>query len=68
MLLPLAAAGSIAAALGIVAAYALWLIRGRPSSGDTRSRPEAVLIIVPMFDEAPLIERKLANLAALTIP
>jgi cellulose synthase/poly-beta-1,6-N-acetylglucosamine synthase-like glycosyltransferase len=68
MLLALVAAGSLAAALGIVAAYALWLMRGRPSSGVARSRPEDVLIVVPMFDEAPLIERKLANLAALTIP
>jgi cellulose synthase/poly-beta-1,6-N-acetylglucosamine synthase-like glycosyltransferase len=68
MLFPLAAAGSLAAALGIVAAYALWLMRGTPSPGDARSRPEDVLIVVPMFDEAPLIERKLANLAALTIP
>ncbi|MBV9070338.1 MAG: glycosyltransferase [Acidobacteria bacterium] len=68
MLFALAAAGSLAAALGIVAAYAFWLMRGQPSSGDARSRPEDVLIIVPMFDEAPLIERKLANLASLTIP
>ena len=68
MLLPLAAAGSLAAALGIVAAYAWWLMRGRPSHGDAGSRPDDVLIVVPMFDEAPLIERKLDNLAALTIP
>ncbi|HEV7572747.1 MAG TPA: glycosyltransferase [Thermoanaerobaculia bacterium] len=68
MLLPLAAAGSLAAALGIVAAYALWLMRAKPLRGSAGTRPEDVLIVVPMFDEAPLIERKLANLAALTIP
>jgi cellulose synthase/poly-beta-1,6-N-acetylglucosamine synthase-like glycosyltransferase len=68
MLLPIAAAGSLAAALGIVIAYAWWLMRGRPPAGAAGSRPEDVLIIVPMFDEAPLIERKLENLAALTIP
>jgi cellulose synthase/poly-beta-1,6-N-acetylglucosamine synthase-like glycosyltransferase len=68
MLLALAAAGSLAAALGIVAAYALWLMRGQPSRGASGPRPEDVLVIVPMFDEAPLIERKLENLAALTIP
>ncbi|MEA2337271.1 MAG: hypothetical protein QOE82_1278 [Thermoanaerobaculia bacterium] len=43
-------------------------MRGRPSPGVARPRPKDVLIVVPMFDEAPLIERKLANLAALTIP
>jgi cellulose synthase/poly-beta-1,6-N-acetylglucosamine synthase-like glycosyltransferase len=68
MLLPLAAAGSLAAALGIVIAYACWLMRGRRSPGIASSRPSDVLIVVPMFDEARLIERKLANLAALTIP
>src|SRR4051795_8797173 len=68
MLLALAAAGSLAAALGIVAAYAWWLMRGRPSHGVARSRPNDVLIVVPMFDEAPLIARKLENLAALAIP
>jgi len=68
MLLALAAAGSLAAALGIVIAYAWWLMRGRPSQGVAGSRPEDVLIVVPMFDEAPLIKRKLENLAALTIP
>src|SRR3954452_4569148 len=67
MLLALAAAGSLAAALGIVAAYAWWLMRGRPSRGVARSRPNDILIVVPMFDEAPLIARKLENLAALTI-
>jgi cellulose synthase/poly-beta-1,6-N-acetylglucosamine synthase-like glycosyltransferase len=68
MLLPLAAAGSLAAALGIVIAYTWWLMRGRPSRGCAGSRPKDVLIVVPMFDEAPLIHRKLENLAALTIP
>jgi len=68
MLLPLAATGSLVAAVGIVIAYAWWLMRGRPSQGLAGSRPEDVLIVVPVFDEAPLIERKLANLAALTIP
>ena len=68
MLLPLAAAGSLAAALGIVIAYAWWLMRGRPSPAIAGVRAEDVLIIVPMFDEAPLIARKLENLAALTIP
>jgi cellulose synthase/poly-beta-1,6-N-acetylglucosamine synthase-like glycosyltransferase len=68
MLLLLAAAGSLAAALGIVAAYALWLIHGKPSPGAARSRPKDILIVVPMFDEVPLIERKVANLAALMIP
>jgi cellulose synthase/poly-beta-1,6-N-acetylglucosamine synthase-like glycosyltransferase len=68
MLLPLAAAGSLAAALGIVIAYAWWLMGGRPASGEACERPDDVLIIVPVFDEAPLIRRKLENLAALTIP
>src|SRR3954447_16822182 len=68
MLLALAAAGSLAAALGIVATYAWWLMRGRPSTSLAGSRPNDVLIVVPMFDEAPLIARKLENLAALTIP
>jgi cellulose synthase/poly-beta-1,6-N-acetylglucosamine synthase-like glycosyltransferase len=68
MLFVLAAVGSLAAALGIVAAYAMWLVRGKPSPHDAGSRPKDVLIVVPVFDEAPLIERKLANLAALTIP
>jgi cellulose synthase/poly-beta-1,6-N-acetylglucosamine synthase-like glycosyltransferase len=68
MLLALAAAGALAAAVGIVIAYAWWLMRGRPSRGIAGSRPTDVLIVVPMFDEAPLIARKLENLAALTIP
>ena len=68
MLLTLAATGSLTAAVGVVIAYAWWLMRGRPSKGVAGSRPEDVLIVVPVFDEAPLIERKLANLAALTIP
>jgi len=68
MLLPLAAAGSLAAALGIVAAYVLWLMRRQSSNASSAPRPEDVLIVVPMFDEAPLIARKLDNLAALTVP
>src|SRR3954463_985174 len=68
MLIALAAAGSLAAALGIVIAYACWLMRGRASRGIAGSRPNDVLVLVPMFDEAPLIARKLENLAALTIP
>jgi cellulose synthase/poly-beta-1,6-N-acetylglucosamine synthase-like glycosyltransferase len=43
-------------------------MRGQPSGATAGSRPKDVLIVVPMFDEAPLIERKLANLAGLTIP
>lgn len=59
----------LGASLSIVCAYAVWLITARrtcPAPGTPAQPP--VLIVVPVFDEAPLIERKLANLAALDYP
>lgn len=69
-----AAIGLLAASVAIVAAYAVWLMTS-PSRVinrviGSRTPPEQppVLIVVAVFDEAPLIDRKLANLAALTYP
>lgn len=62
-------AALLALAASIVGAYAAWLLtaprRVAPPSGTTL--PE-LLIVVPVYDEAPLILRKLENLAALDYP
>lgn len=65
-----AAIGLLAASVAIVAAYAAWLMTSPRHVIDSRppAEPSPVLIVVAVYDEAPLIERKLANLAALTYP
>jgi cellulose synthase/poly-beta-1,6-N-acetylglucosamine synthase-like glycosyltransferase len=64
LLLALALLG---ASIAIVVAYALWLVAARPRVIATVEREAtSVLVIVAVFNEAQLIERKLANLAALT--
>lgn len=65
----LLAMGAVLVLAGLLAgcAYGLWLLAAPPQSIQARrprSRPP-VLIVVPVFDEAPLIARKLRNLAAL---
>src|ERR1041385_1904546 len=53
----------------LVIGYIAWLLRGRPDfspAGRAEARPTTV--VVPVFDEAPLIARKLANLRAPTYP
>ena len=64
------AIGLLTASVAIVAAYAVWLMTSRPRIIEVRTPAEQppVLIVVAVYDEAPLIERKLANLAALTWP
>lgn len=67
MLFPAIALGCYAAAIGVVAAYVAWLTWGRiPAAHAVQHpaniQPAGVLIVVPTFNEAPLIERKLANL------
>jgi cellulose synthase/poly-beta-1,6-N-acetylglucosamine synthase-like glycosyltransferase len=59
----------IAVSLGIAAGYALWLARpaSRAESPQSPQSPP-VLVIVPVYDERSLIERKLMNLDALTYP
>jgi hypothetical protein len=54
----------------IVAAYFCWLaLRRRPAQTTAAaSGLPPVTIIVPVHDEAPVIERKLANLSALRYP
>lgn len=55
----------------IVGVYAAWLfasVAASPAPHAEPSRLPFVLIVVPVFDEALLIEEKLANLAALTYP
>ncbi len=65
----------VALAASIVVAYAAWLATARrrtwrtgdPACPDRQDcLSSTVLIVVPTFDEAALIERKLENLAALT--
>ncbi|HEX2120333.1 MAG TPA: glycosyltransferase, partial [Thermoanaerobaculia bacterium] len=56
----------VALAASIVAAYAAWLATAPRRSGAAGFHPADVLIVVPTYDEAALIERKLENLAALT--
>jgi hypothetical protein len=64
------AIGLLAASVAIVAAYAAWLMtsRHRVVERVTPAERSPVLIVVAVYDEAPLIERKLANLVALTWP
>ena len=65
------AAALYGVAFGIVGTYLTWLWRTRdvcappPQSGTPYPH---VLIVVPLFNEAPLVIRKLANLAALAYP
>jgi cellulose synthase/poly-beta-1,6-N-acetylglucosamine synthase-like glycosyltransferase len=67
MLFPAIALGSFAAAIAIVASYVVWLVSwGRLPGGRAAGfQPAKVLIVVPTYNEAPLIERKLANLSPL---
>jgi cellulose synthase/poly-beta-1,6-N-acetylglucosamine synthase-like glycosyltransferase len=64
------AIGLLAASAAIVAAYTMWLVTARPRIVAARTDGDypPVLILVAVYDEAPLIERKLENLAALTYP
>jgi Glycosyl transferase family 2 len=64
------AIGLLAASVAIVAAYAAWLMTSRHRVVERTAPAERppVLIVVAVYDEAPLIERKLANLAALIWP
>ncbi|MDP9193589.1 MAG: glycosyltransferase [Acidobacteriota bacterium] len=64
------AIGLLATSVAIVAAYAAWLMtsRRRVIEPHTPAEQPPVLIVVAVYDEAPLIERKLVNLAALTYP
>jgi Glycosyl transferase family 2 len=64
------AIGLLAASVAIVAAYAIGLMISprRAIVAHAQNEPPPVLIVVAVYDEAPLIERKLANLAALTWP
>jgi len=60
----------LVASVTIVAAYAAWLTMGRRRAIVPPSIAELppVLIVVATYNEAPLIGRKLENLAALTYP
>ncbi|MEA2490629.1 MAG: hypothetical protein QOH21_2421 [Acidobacteriota bacterium] len=62
-------AALLVAAVAIVGAYAAWLLTAprQASPAPCTALPE-VLIVVPVYDEAPLILRKLENLAALDYP
>ena len=64
------AIGLLVASVAIVAAYAIWLTTSarRANAAHAPTEQHPVLIIVAVYDEAPLIERKLDNLAALTWP
>ena len=70
MIMSAAAVGLAIVAVLLIVAWIWWLSRPaprrQPSPGES-SRPP-VLVVVPVFDEAPLIERKLENLAALKYP
>jgi len=53
----------------LVIGYIIWLAQDRLKPVPQSPRPQPVLtIIVPVFDEAALIARKIANLRALTYP
>ena len=68
-MLPTLAAAILAAAVIIVIAYAVWLTTApRPTAASAPFTASPVLIIVPVYDEAQLIESKLDNLAALSYP
>jgi cellulose synthase/poly-beta-1,6-N-acetylglucosamine synthase-like glycosyltransferase len=67
----LAAAAALLATGGLIAGgYLLWLLVPARHAPVSRRLPELppVLIVVPIFDEAPLIAGKLANLAELVVP
>jgi cellulose synthase/poly-beta-1,6-N-acetylglucosamine synthase-like glycosyltransferase len=69
MILTLAAM-LLATAACVVGGYVVWLLTSpapRASAKPPATLPH-VLVVVPVFDEAALIERKLENLAALTYP
>jgi cellulose synthase/poly-beta-1,6-N-acetylglucosamine synthase-like glycosyltransferase len=69
MTLMVIGAGLLVMAGAIVAAYAVWLMAGRRTASGARVTGFLeVLIVVPVYDEAPLIGRKLENLAALDYP
>lgn len=54
-------------AFGMVLGYLWWLSRsGDPARPEWDGEWPSVLIVVPVLDEAPLIEAKLANLRAMT--
>lgn len=60
----------LATSVAIVATYAVWLATARrrviePAAVAPRPR---VLVVIAVYNEAPLIERKLDNLNALTYP
>jgi cellulose synthase/poly-beta-1,6-N-acetylglucosamine synthase-like glycosyltransferase len=62
-------AALLVASVAIVVAYAAWLVAARPRpTHPAENTNEPVLVIVAVYDEAPLIERKLENLLALTYP
>ncbi|HKR64118.1 MAG TPA: glycosyltransferase [Thermoanaerobaculia bacterium] len=63
--LTLAAAALCAAAL-LVVAYFAWLVTAPRRTREAAHHEPRVLVVVPVFDEATLIARKLENLAALT--
>jgi hypothetical protein len=67
MILMTGAVFLVAIAVCIVAAYAMWLITARRAAPVMRPAMMVprVLIVVPVFDEAPLIVAKLENLAVL---
>jgi cellulose synthase/poly-beta-1,6-N-acetylglucosamine synthase-like glycosyltransferase len=69
MILTLAAL-LFATAACVAGGYAVWLLTSPAPRGDDAHRSERphVLVVVPVFDEAALIARKLENLAALTYP
>src|SRR5688572_27263661 len=46
----------------------LWLAPAAPGSDEAAFELPPVLVLVPVFDEAALIEGKLANLASLEYP
>jgi biofilm PGA synthesis N-glycosyltransferase PgaC len=71
MTLLTAGTGLLIASVTIVAAYVAWLVSARRRPGVARRTAAdlpPVLIVVAVYDEAPLIGRKLENLAALTYP
>lgn len=71
MILAAVAAVSGLTAVGVAALYAAWLRRSAPppvrEEGPDAPLPP-VLVVVPVYNEAPLIERKLENLLELRYP
>lgn len=70
MILLLTAIALLGGSVAIAAAYAAWLTLGRRRAAEpvAASGQPSVLIVVPVYDEAQLIGRKLENIAALTYP